>query len=370
MNRKIKVLHVAPQPPPLGGMVTYIQGLLNSDVFKVVDYDIVRANFFNKESYTGIIRFFMNIFNAIILSTVFLAKTIFWNPDIVHIQSNSGFGYFEKSWITLLAKMFRKKTVLHFHGGNFLNFYNESPKLKKIIIQKSALLNDRLITGSPQMRDNWLRVGIPENKIKYIGNAVDLPDIVGKENHKTLIVLFLTRIVIAKGIIELIDAFLDLRENYPNTMLRIVGAESLESPLIIEYLRNKDKNGYIDYVGPVSEEQKHLEYMSADIFAFPTYVEDQSYAIMEAMSYGLSCVASNVGGVPSLIKNMENGVLVNPKDVKSLIQGLKILYDDIQLRKSISNAARKTIEDGFTWKKRSSDIIALYNDVINFQKPT
>lgn len=110
--------------------------------------------------------------------------------------------------------------------------------------------------------------------------------------------------------------------------------------------------------------------MSAEIFAFPTYVEDQSYAIMEAMSYGLSCVASNVGGVPSLIKNMENGVLVNPQDVNSLIKGLKILYDDNLLRKSISNAARKTIEDGFTWKKRSPEIIALYYDVINSQKPT
>jgi len=370
MNRKIKVLHVAPQPPPLGGMVTYIQGLLNSDVFKIVDYDIVRANFFNKESYTGIKRFFMNILNAVILSTVFLVKTIFWNPDIVHVQSNSGFGYFEKIWIILLARLFQKKTVLHFHGGNFINFYNDASIFKKKLIKKGALINDRLITGSPQMMENWLNIGIPETKVKYIGNAVDLPDLQGKENQKTLNVLFLTRIVIAKGIIELIDAFLDLRENYPNTRLRIVGAESLESPQIIEYLRNKDKNGYIDYIGPVSEEQKHLEYMSAEIFAFPTYVEDQSYAIMEAMSYGLSCVASNVGGVPSLIKNMENGVLVNPQDVNSLIKGLKILYDDNLLRKSISNAARKTIEDGFTWKKRSPEIIALYYDVINSQKPT
>jgi len=365
MNRKIRVLHVAPQPPPLGGMVTYIQGLLSSDVFKEVDYKIVRANFFNKESYTGILRFFMNIINAIVLTTVFLAKTIFWNPDIVHIQSNSGFGFFEKSWIAFIARLFRKKTVLHFHGGNFLNFYYESSNLIKNLIKKSALLNNRLLTGSPQMKENWLQIGIPENRVKYLGNAVDLPDLKGKEIHETLNVLFLTRIVIAKGIIELIDAFLDLREIYTNTRLHIVGAESLESPQITEYLRNKDKNSYINYVGPVSEEQKHLEYLSADIFAFPTYVEDQSYAIMEAMSYGLSCVASNVGGVPSLIKNMENGVLVNPQDVNSLIQGLKILYDDDQLRKKISIAARKTIEDDFTWKKRSPEIIALYNDVMN-----
>jgi glycosyltransferase involved in cell wall biosynthesis len=367
MKRNVKVLHIAPQPPPIGGMVTYIQGLLNSDVFKIVDYQIVRANFFNKEAYTGIIRFFMNILNALVLSTVFLFKATFWKPDIVHIQSNSGFGFFEKSWIALLAKIFRKKSILHFHGGNFLNFYNESPKLIKELIRKSALLNDRLITGSPQMMDNWLDIGIPKNRVSYIGNAVNLPDLHTREIHETLNVLFLTRIVIEKGILELIDAFLELRVIYKNTRLRIVGAESLDSPRILDYLRNKDKDGYIDYIGTVSEEEKQVEYLSADIFAFPTYVEDQSYAIMEAMSFGLSCVASNVGGVPSLIKHMHNGVLVNPKDVNSLVLGLKLLFDDELLRKNIGIAARKTIEDGFTWKKRSPEIFALYNDVIENQ---
>ena len=68
----------------------------------------------------------------------------------------------------------------------------------------------------------------------------------------------------------------------------------------------------------MSELQKHNEYLNADIFAFPTHVEDQSYAVMEAMSYGLACVASNVGGVPSLIQHGQNGLLIPPKDVGAL----------------------------------------------------
>lgn len=98
-SRLLRVLHVAPLPPPLGGMVTYIQGLLNSDVFKSVNYKVVRLNYFNKEKFTGVLRVLLNFLNAFILTAVFLFKTITFNPEIVHIQANSGFGFFEKSWI-------------------------------------------------------------------------------------------------------------------------------------------------------------------------------------------------------------------------------------------------------------------------------
>ena len=357
MDRKIRVLHIAPQPPPIGGMVTYIQGLVNSDVFRTVDYRIVRMNLFNKEKYSGFTRKLINFVNAALLTGSFILKIITWNPDIVHIQSNSGFGYFEKSWIAFLAKFLGKKSILHFHGGNFRNFYYESSSVSQTIIRKCALINDRLLTGSPQMEKNWLEIGIPRERIKYLGNAVNMPKFHIKEPHCTVNILFLTRIVKAKGILELINAFLVLRMKYDSIRLRIVGAESLEKEEILSDLLESDTKGLIDYIGPVTDEQKHNEYLLADIFAFPTYVEDQSYAIMEAMSYGLPCVASDVGGIPSLITHLENGVLIKPKNVNSLIQGLEMLISDGQLRKCIGNNAMKTIEEGFTWEKRSPEII-------------
>ncbi|MEL7658702.1 MAG: glycosyltransferase family 4 protein, partial [Bacillota bacterium] len=271
---RIKVLHVAPLPPPLGGMVTYIQGLLNSAVFKKIDYKVVRLNYINKENYKGVVRLFINLLNTTVLTSVFIVKTITWHPDIVHIQSNSGFGYFEKSWIALLAKGLGCKTIFHFHGGNFLNFYKESTKFRRKLIKQLALINNRVLTGSPQMKSNWSDIGIPEKKIVYIGNAVNIPDLSSKQFHNSVNILFLTRIVLEKGIIELIDAFLQLKLSYTNLNLRIVGVESLDAPIIKEHLRSNDLKRSIEYIGPVTDEQKHLEYLNADIFAFPTYFED------------------------------------------------------------------------------------------------
>jgi glycosyltransferase involved in cell wall biosynthesis len=362
----IKVLHVAPLPPPLGGMTSYIQGLLSSDVFRTIDYRIVRFSYFNKEKYFGMTRFLANCLNAVILTVNFLLKVVFWQPDIVHIQSSSGFGFFEKSWIAFLAKIFRRKTIFHFHGGYMREWYEQLPRLVQFLIRMCALINDRIMTGSPQMRETWLNIGIPEEKIIYIGNAVNLPaqDSIDRSFRDSISLLFLTRVVLEKGVIELIDAYLSLQKEIGNLRLRIVGTDTEDTPYIKKYLQNVKENKLVEYIGPVSDEQKHKEYLDADIFVFPTYFEDQSYAVMEAMSYGLPVIASNVGGVPSLITHETNGYLVLPKDVNSLRDGIKKLIFAPDLRKTLGENARNTIEKGFTWNVRSKEIVSLYQTLV------
>lgn len=370
MTDRIKVLHVAPLPPPLGGMVTYIQGLLNSDVFKTVDCRVVRFSYFNKEKYRGGIRFFANCLNAAILTINFVISVVSWWPDIVHIQSNSGFGFFEKSWIALLAKLLGRKTIFHFHGGYMREWYGQSPRIVQKLIKQCASFNDRIMTGSPQMRETWLYIGIPSEKIIYVGNAVNLPKEIIKESHDNISLLFLTRVVLEKGVIELIDAFLILQKTFNNLRLRIVGADTNDILFVKKYLENNDPNHLINYIGPVDDEQKHQEYLRADIFVFPTYVEDQSYAVMEAMSYGLPVVASNVGGVPSLIKDGENGLLILPRNVVSLQTGIEKLICDSEMRNDLGKNARATIEREFTWSVRSQEIVALYKDLLTEDRKT
>ncbi|HCU22541.1 MAG TPA: hypothetical protein DF698_06585 [Candidatus Atribacteria bacterium] len=363
-KRKIKVLHVAPLPPPMGGMVSYIQGLLGSDVFKTIDYKVVRLNILNKEEYSGIVRIIVNYLNSFLLTINYLFMLIFWSPDIVHIQSNSGLGFFEKMWLAFLGKLLGRKTIVHVHGGNMRDWYHQSSSPIQKLIRKSASINDRIMTGSPQMKETWQIIGLPDEKITYVGNAVNLPSEITKIPKDNLSILFLTRVVLEKGIIELIDAFILLSKEYPDLELRIVGADTKDTVFVKKYLEEKDEKKIIKYIGSVTDEQKHQEYLYADIFAFPTYIEDQSYAIMEAMSYGLPCVASNVGGVPSLIQDGVNGLLIKPKDVNSLKEGLNSLILDGEKRYFLGRNAHETIENGFTWEVRSKEIVELYKSII------
>lgn len=360
----IKVLHVAPLPPPLGGMVSYIQGLLHSDLSHQVDMRVVRTDYLGKDDFSGVVRVVVNLLNALVLTMNFLMQVIVWRPNIAHIQTNSGFGFFEKCWIALLAKMLGCKTLMHVHGGNFREYYNQSSPVIQRWIRNGAGLNHRVITASPQMYETWRHIGLPETKLVRIGNAVDLPELVQRpQPRERLVILFLTRIVFAKGIIELIDAVCNLHAQSDAFELRIVGAEELESARVREYLSGKNASGWVQYIGPVSEMQKRDEYLNADIFAFPTHVEDQPYAVMEAMSYGLACFASDVGGVPSLIQHDVNGLLIPPKNVNALVDALNRLARSPELRARLGASARKTIEENFSWESRAREMKKLYEAV-------
>lgn len=358
------MLHVAPVPPPLGGMASYVQGLLSSRVKDAVDVRVLRSDFLGKDRFTGFARVFINAANGLVLTCQFLFTALTWRPQIVHIQSNSGLGFYEKSWIALLAKLLNIRSLLHFHGGNLRTFYEKSPGFAKWLILRCAMINDLILTASPQMLDAWLSIGLPLGKLQLVGNAVEVPTLPAKRRAiATVNILFLTRIVVAKGILELIDAVRELRTENHKISLRVVGAEELETEAIRKYINGSGTQGYIEYVGPVSEAGKSDEYSRADVFAFPTHVEDQSYAVMEAMSYGLPCVASDVGGIPSLIKHGLNGLLVPPKDVPALKQALQMLAGDARLRRRLGQAARRTILEGFTWSRRAGEIVSIYRQL-------
>lgn len=348
-------------------MVTYIQGLLHAPISKDVDFRVVRFDYLGKHRFGGLARMVLNVLNLLLLSFNFMYRTIEWRPDIVHIQTNSGLGLFEKYWIALLGKSMKRKVLLHVHGGNLRDFYYKSPGVSRRIIRSGASLCDRIVTASPFMKETWELIGVSTDRIALISNAVPIPE--ASNAHSSggeTTILFLTRIVPAKGILELIDAVRELRRAGKSVRLRIVGAEERETQQVKDYLAEAGAGDFVEYVGPVPEAEKQVEYWGADIFAFPTHVEDQSYAVMEAMSYGLPCVASDVGGVPSLIRSGEHGLLVPAKDVDALAAALERLVDNKALAKELGAAARKRIESEFTWAQCGTRMLGLYEDVLTF----
>lgn len=373
---RMKVLHVAPLPPPMGGMVTYARELLNSSLSEKTDARVVRMDYLQKENYAGPARVLVNFLNGIILLFVVIGSILTWRPHIVHVQTNSGKGFFEKAFLILVAKLFRRRTFLHVHGGRFREFYYESSAPLRRLIRWCGDLPDIILVASPQMRETWRIIGVPDERVVQINNAVQMPPKnIWDDPHPQwklrdgislpITVLFLTRIVFAKGIIELLDAVKTLSASFPMLRLRIVGAESAESLQVKEYLKTLNMDDRVTYVGFVTEEQKRSELLQADLYAFPTHIEDQSYAVMEAMSYGLPCIASAVGGVPSLIGNGVNGILIPPKDTEALVQAMRMLIQNPDMRRDLGRAARSTVEREFTWDRSADEIYALYQKVCN-----
>jgi glycosyltransferase involved in cell wall biosynthesis len=371
-NSDLKILHIAPLPPPYGGMVTYFQQFRESKIWAKCNHYVIRADYLSKYRFAGTKRFFVNCINLLVLLVMVVYRTMLFRPSILHIQTNSGAGFFEKAMLVVLGRFVGRKVLLHVHGGGFRQRYIDYPAWLKRIVRDLLKASHCIIVASPQMRDTFLMIGVKPEKIALLPNAINLPDPAkcsAKEEStsgKTQItVLFLNRIYAAKGIREFVAVALDICASYPQASFRIAGdCTGKEVGELRESIAERGLSERIKFLGKIDEEEKCRELCSADIYVLPSYVEDLPYGLIEAMAYGIACVASEVGGIPSLIEDGKSGLLCKPQDVSSLKTSVERLIQDNKLRQKLAENARQTIADRFNWERRADEFENLYRKVL------
>ena len=109
-------------------------------------------------------------------------------------------------------------------------------------------------------------------------------------------------------------------------------------------------------MGFVEEEKKALYYKSADIFSLPSTNMAESFGIvnLEAMASGIPMVGSNLGGIPDIVNEGENGLLAKPCDYQSLANSLLKLLKDDDLRLKMGNNGKRMVAD-YSWDKIAQD---------------
>lgn len=161
-----------------------------------------------------------------------------------------------------------------------------------------------------------------------------------------------------KGLIYLLEAIGLLIKRGYKLKLSIIGEGD-----IVEELKSKSTslniNDYIEFKGYIPLGDKLFEeYYKSDIFVLPSISEGTPRVLIEAMSKGLSVVATNVGGIPFTIKDGMNGVLVPPKHSEQLANAIAKVIDDDEFRK-------KLVANGIAFSK-SNTIEAHVDEVVNF----
>jgi len=156
-------------------------------------------------------------------------------------------------------------------------------------------------------------------------------------------ILTVTRIVPVKTLEYLIDAVAEIRNLKVNALLKIVGP--LEDIDYFFFLQNKIKKlnleRVIQFVGAVSYKDLIKFYREADVFVLPSVSEGTPKVIPEAMAKALPIVATRVGGIPEMVTNGREGILVNPKDTAGLARALQRLAQDKELKRKMSQASIK-----------------------------
>ncbi|MGB9201636.1 glycosyltransferase family 4 protein [Methanobacterium sp.] len=227
------------------------------------------------------------------------------------------------------------------------SYAEESPFLKnyldKIVVIPNGINIDEVTTNLTK-EESRIKLGLP---------------------LETKIILFFGSLVPYKGPDILLKAFKVIKKEFPDVKLIFAG----RGQMLVE-LRDMAKKFDIEddviFLGFVEEEDKALYYKSADIFSLPSTNMAESFGIvnLEAMASGVPLVGSNLGGIPDIIHEGENGLLAKPCDYQSLANSLLKLLKDDDLRLKMGNNGKRMVAD-YSWDKIARTTEDLYRDILD-----
>ncbi len=156
-------------------------------------------------------------------------------------------------------------------------------------------------------------------------------------------VTYVGRLESIKGVDDFVAAALKVKKEKPELEIQVVGWYKDRHPLVMAHDREVRFTGLRKDISEILSK--------SDIFVLPSYAEGLSNALMEAMSAGCACIASDVGGNRYLIENGVSGFLFPAGDRAALASHIRRLVDDSDKRKKLGERARNRIEQMFSWDK-------------------
>ncbi len=182
----------------------------------------------------------------------------------------------------------------------------------------------------------------------------------GKKN-----ILFLGRLERRKGLIYLIKAFYDVKQEIPDSRLIVGGRGTKLRKPYEKWVKNHGLENDVVFLGYVAEEDKPRYFRTADVYCSPaTSRESFGIVLLEGMAVGTAVIASNIDGYNSVITHNLDGMLVPPRDTESLARTLVSLLRDESLRQRISAEAINTAQQ-YSWEKIAQRVYDFYIQSLN-----
>lgn len=298
--------------------------------------------------------------NAIVYSALATARAVFGKYDIIHFHAEG------PAAMVLLAKLFRKKTVVTIHGldwqrSKWGGFATKFLKLGENIAAKYA---DEIIVLSKNVKDYFKATYNRETV--YIPNGIEKneiipPNIITKKYNLTNkgYILFLGRIVPEKCVHCLIDAYNQVKTDMP---LVIAGGASHTSEYENELHKMAKSNPNIIFTGFVQGEELEELYSNAYLYCLPSDLEGMPISLLEAMSYSLCCLTSNISECSEVLT--DKGFTFEKGNTADLVKKLQYLVDNKNIVENYGNEASNYICNKFNWSDVCDKTLTLYKKVV------
>lgn len=315
----MKVILLAPTPPPVGGMATWTVRMMNAKLkhnwqIKIVDEKILgqREMFGDKirHDWLAEIKRCLHIWGRVIVSLKDKDATI------VHSSIAANTMPVLREYVcALITKLHRRKFIIHFHCTvpNIVH-----GKINQLVVRMLCNISDCVIVLNKQSAQ-YVK-SISRTRVKIIPNFLDAEEIEDCHiiNDDVKKILYVGGVIESKGCLDLID----VAKSFPDIEFRFVGNPNSTVKRAASQVRN------VTLLGVQNHDQVHVEMMQCDVFAFLSYFSGEGFSISltEAMGCGMPCLVSDWAANKDMI-NDKGGRVVSPKNSKEAIEALNSMLN-------------------------------------------
>lgn len=367
----LRVLVSGCVPPPMGGMATFYESLLASSLPERVDLSFVNTSSQKRTFEQGGRASLSNILQSFVDCGRFAQAMHSHRPAIAHIGTAYGLSFVKHSLCVLIAYLFGSQVLLHPHCS-YMVLYEERSPLWKWYVRRVI----RLVDGVVALSQEWLAL----NSIASNCKVYSLPNAVRLEPYKKIAqdracssartdkvhILYLGHLGKDKGSFDLVEAARAVLAAGSWCEFHLIGGDLTpgESDLLGAKVKEAGLEKHIQVCPPVTGEAKLAAYRWADIFVYPSYAEGMPMAVIEAMACGLPIIASCVGGLPDLVTDGLNGLLVEPGQIKQLAAVISHLVNAPMLRESMGQRSYSRATNDYDFESRVTELVAIYAETV------
>ena len=343
----MKICMIVPKADVKGGIASVVNGYRKHGIDREIELSFV-------ESYQDGGKW-QKLGKAVKGYLQFVRKLVLDKPDMVHIHSSFGPSFYRKIPFIYLAKLGKIKIINHIHGAEFSEFYLEASGRKKALVKKIYEKCDILLVLSQEWKEK-IGVIVDKEKIRILENYCQIPTL--RKEEKKRQILFMGEIGGRKGCFDIPQIYQKVVEQTGPIPLIIAGEG--ETQRVQSMLKERGLLDTVVFPGWVRGEEKEKLLRESKYFLFPSYNEGMPMVILEAMSYGMGIVTSNVGGIPQLIKDGTEGYICTPGDYKNIAEKLIKLIEEEEILQSCGEGARKKVIEQYSFESHISKLREIY----------
>lgn len=365
----MKVLLLSPLPPPVGGIASWTQNILDyykdSNFVKVVllNTAIAGRNITKKDIFSRLLFGFYDASVILLKLFISLRKN---RPDVIHVNTSGSLGLYRDYLVSILAKYFNIPMVSHFHFGRIPDLSNIGNWEWRILVK--VLNNSSYIILLDKESFNTLRK-LKKHNISVVANPISKQlecNIKKNESNKLLNsnILFVGHITKSKGVYDLVKGYslLDVdndlvfvgpyEENVKNELIELAGVKA-----------NK-----IKFKGVMNKSNVLVEMQRSITLILPSHSEGFPNVIIEAMTMKCPIIATNVGAIADILNHGTSkpaGLVIEPKNVEAISAALDFIISNSTQAQFFAQHAFLKVKSEYTLDKVCFEYEKIWKNCVN-----